>query len=165
LIAVSTTQGFQPRSRVKHAGAGVSLQQLRPARISQGIKRVDWHQRQEGSVVVSDGEAKLVLDKRCKCEPGALLSPSLDAPFAVRAHDAHLISLSPPAVDVARESNPDFPIFSHQRQMLPQSLVGLSCAALDEVIGMDEEARKAVRLGNGSELALPQVDRILVEDM
>src|SRR2546427_11224619 len=107
------------------------------------------------SVLLLNGEGKVIANKGRESQPSTLAACSLDAPAGSVTHDLHLASLTPPAIHLTGQSNPHSSLFAHLSEMLQESLVGCSRPLLDDVVGMDNEAGKAVCPCNKAELLLP----------
>src|SRR5207253_9720355 len=110
-------------------------------------------------------EDELAAIKGRKCQPGAFLAPSLDSPSTSVANDFHLASLPPPTIHLAGKGNPHLPLLTHLSEMLHESLIGRSGPFLDDVVRMNEKAGQAVLLCDGGDLPLPQLDRVVVQDV
>src|SRR3989442_13666952 len=106
-------------------------------------------------MLLLDRESKVIANKVRKSQPSPLAACSLDAPVGSCAHDLHLAPLTPPTIHLPGQSNPQCSLFAHLSEMFEESLVGCSGPLLDDVVGVDNEAGKAVRPRNQAELLLP----------
>src|SRR3989441_3535122 len=81
-------------------------------------------------------------------DPGSLIARPFDAPPTTIRHEFHPISLSPPSVNVSRESNPDSCLGPQLTEVGQQSDIGILRSLPDEVIRVNDEANQAVLLPN-----------------
>src|SRR5437867_12982185 len=84
--------------------------------------------RERESFLLIDGEGRLVADEARKSESGTLTALSLDTPLLPVAHDFHLASFTPPAIDFPGERDPKEAVGSQLREVIQQRQVRVSCS-------------------------------------
>ena len=94
-----------------------------------------------------------------------LPSPWICQPSFCVSTKAHACSLPPPSVDFARLCNPYAPLVSKLTEISQESFVRLPFPAADDVVGMDDEAHQAVIFHDEFRLPLPQVNRVVSQDV
>ena len=86
-------------------------------------------------------------------------------PTASLPDQPHLISASPPVIDLAGQRDPHFGLLTNLGEARQQTGVDVAGALIEQVIGMHNEANQTVLLKNKFDLLLPKIHRVLAEDI
>src|SRR6478672_10766648 len=90
---------------------------------------------------------------------------ALDAPSVARRYKRHLVSVSPPCVNLARKGKPQPVTIAKFGQMAKQIDVHVALATANHVIRMRDDADQPVVLADQANLLFPQRDRVVVQDV
>src|SRR5207245_7255552 len=76
--------------------------------------------------------------------PRPIFSWAFDLVGISLLHKFHLASLSPPAINFMRKSDPDLPCRAQLREIVYQTLVSVPCPLLDDVVWVNDKTNKAM---------------------
>src|SRR5437660_10178852 len=98
-------------------------------------------------------------------DPGTIFAGTFNLPPISTANQFHLASLAPPLIHFPRESHPNLSLATQLGKIGQQGFVGLLSERLPKVVRVKDEAGQTVFLKDQSDLAYPQVNRMLLQDM
>src|SRR5204863_6071862 len=97
--------------------------------------------------------------------PRSIFAGTLNLPPISTANQFQLASLAPPLIHFSRESHPNLSLGTQLGKIGQQGFVGFLRERLPKVVGVKDEAGQTVFLKDQSDLAYPQVNRMLLQDM
>jgi hypothetical protein len=100
-----------------------------------------------------------------KRDPCAVFFRPLYFPSSVPLDQPHLASSSPPVVHIPWAGNPKICVAPQVSEMSKKGRICFSGAGLYNVIGMDDEVRRAVIFENQLNLLFPEVRRVLLQNV
>src|SRR5260370_36886136 len=90
---------------------------------------------------------------------------SIDRPSVPLRHKFHLAPRSPPAIDFSRQCHPDLLPGDYLSQVIEQRFVDLASALTNQIVRMRSETHQSILLPDESELFLPQIKRLIVQNV
>src|ERR1700751_5177255 len=98
---------------------------------------------------------KVALHNSCICNVSTLRTRTSNRPPHFFAHQFHGCSLPPPLIDFAWQSEPQFSMLAHVREIAQQFEVNITLPTASDVVGIHQEADQSVRSQDLSNLLSP----------
>ena len=96
---------------------------------------------------------------------GAVLFRAFDLPCTSLFYQAHLVSASPPIVELAGKRNPHCGLPAELIKASQQGEIKVACRFVEQIVWMNDEADQTMLVADQFDLLFPKVHRALSQDI